>query len=580
MNKQVVDPGILEKARQWLGNGFDEETRKQVSEMIDHDPEGLTEAFYRDLEFGTGGMRGIMGPGTNRMNLYVIGMATQGLCNYLKKSFPNREKLSIAIAHDNRNNSRLFAETTAKVASANGIHAYLFEDLRPTPELSFAIRHLGCQSGVVVTASHNPKEYNGYKVYWEDGGQVVPPHDINIISEVRDITRIESVRFDGDQSLIHPIGQKVDEAYLDKLMTLSLNPDLNRKHGNIKIVYTPIHGTGVHMVPALMKRFGFREIISVPEQNNPDGNFPTVVSPNPEERAALTLAIEKATETEADLVMATDPDGDRVGIAVRDRDGGYQLLNGNQTGSLLVYYLLKNLKEQGKLKGNEFIARTIVTTPLFSEIAEAFGVKTYEVLTGFKWIAELIHKKEQQEHFVGGGEESYGFMTGSFVRDKDAVSTCALIAETAAWAKERGLSLLDLLEEIYVEFSLYQEHLINIVRKGKSGQEEIEAMMERFRHQPPESLGGSEVVMLLDFKTGISYDLISHMRYDITLPKSNVLQFVTADGSIVSMRPSGTEPKIKFYFSVRRKVASREEIKSATEVLSARIATMINDLQL
>ncbi|MFO7616599.1 MAG: phospho-sugar mutase [Bacteroidales bacterium] len=580
MSNQTIDPKILAKARQWLGAGFDEETRKRVAAMIENDPEGLTEAFYRDLEFGTGGMRGIMGPGTNRMNIYVIGMATQGLCNYLKKSFPGRTDLSIAIAHDNRNNSRLFAETTARVASANGIHAYLFEDLRPTPELSFAIRHLGCQSGVVVTASHNPKEYNGYKVYWDDGGQVVPPHDVSIIREVQGIQRIEEVRFNGTDSLIHPIGREIDEAYLDKLVTLSLNPALNRKHGDLKIVYTPIHGTGVNLVPALMKRFGFREIIPVPEQNQPDGNFPTVVSPNPEERAALNMALEKAAATGAELVMATDPDADRVGIAVRDKEGGYRLLNGNQTGALLVYYLLKNLKEQGQLKGNEFIARTIVTTPLFNEIADSFGVKTYEVLTGFKYIAELIREKEGREVFIGGGEESYGFMTGSFVRDKDAVSTCALIAEIAAWARERGWSLLDLLEEIYLEFSFYKEYLINIVRKGKSGLEQIEAMMERFRNQPPESLAGSDVVMLLDFKKGISYDLISHLRYDITLPKSNVLQFLTADGSIVSVRPSGTEPKIKFYFSVRRKITSREEIGQASKALDARIEAMIADMKI
>jgi phosphoglucomutase len=548
--------------------------------MIDHDPEGLVDSFYKDLEFGTGGMRGIMGPGTNRMNIYMIAMATQGLCNYIRKKFPGDRKLKVAIAHDSRNNSRLFAEKAAEVISANGIHACLFDTLRPTPELSFTIRHLGCQSGIVVTASHNPKEYNGYKVYWDDGGQVVPPHDDGIISEVQKIKSLSEVRFNADRALIHLLGREIDDAYLEQLIALSRNPDLNRKHGEIRIVYTPIHGTGVTLVPAILERYGFRNVIHVPEQDSPDGNFPTVHSPNPEERAALNMAIEKAKETGADLVMATDPDADRVGIAVRDKEGNFRLLNGNQTGSLLVYYILRNLSDQGKLKGNEFIARTIVTTPLFSEIASSFGVKTYEVLTGFKYIAELIRNKENSETFICGGEESYGFMSGSFVRDKDAVSSCALIAETAAWARERGQTLLDLLEQIYVEYSFYKEHLISIVRKGKTGLEQIEAMMERFRSQPPESLGGSDVVMFHDFQARKSYDLISHMRYDINLPQSNVLQFVTQDGSIVSVRPSGTEPKIKFYFSARARVAAREDIPVKEKELEERISRMVVDMNL
>jgi phosphoglucomutase len=576
----TIDPKILDKAKQWLAPQFDKETRNQVQSMIDNDPDALLESFYRNLEFGTGGMRGIMGPGTNRMNVYMIGMATQGLCNYVKKNFPNRNDLKIAIAHDCRNNSRLFAETTAAVISANGIHAYLFEDLRPTPELSFAIRHLGCQSGIVVTASHNPKEYNGYKVYWEDGGQVVAPHDENIIKEVEGIQNIKEVMFKGNPSLIHIIGKEIDEAYLSCLTSLSLNPDIIKKHHDIKIVYTPIHGTGVTMVPDILRRYGFTQVINVPEQDITDGNFPTVVSPNPEEKAALNMAIEKAIATGAELVMASDPDADRVGIAIRDHDGSFKLLNGNQTGSLLVYYLLKNYSEKGKLKGNEFIARTVVTTPLFSDIATNFGVKTYEVLTGFKFIADLIREKEGKEEFIGGGEESYGFMIGSFVRDKDAVSACAMIAEIAAWAKEQGMSLLDLLESIYVRFGFYKEHLISIVRKGKSGLEQIEAMMERFRSLPPESLGGSDVVMMLDFLKRQSFDMISHLRYDINLPKSNVLQFVTENGSIISARPSGTEPKIKFYFSVRTRIDHISELAKAEEELNLRIQSMVADMNL
>lgn len=580
MDKNGIDVKVMKKAAQWLAPEFDQETRLQVQRMIDQDPDSLVESFYRNLEFGTGGMRGIMGPGTNRMNIYVIGMATQGLCNYVKKNFPDRTDLKIAIAHDSRNNSRLFAETTAKVVSANGIHAYLFDSLRPTPELSFTIRLLGCQSGVVITASHNPKEYNGYKVYWEDGGQVIAPHDEDIIKEVEKIKNIKEVRFNGNPALIYSIGAEIDEAYLSCLLFLSLNPEINRKYHDLKIVYTPIHGSGVTMVPNILKRFGFTNIIHVPEQDILDGNFPTVVSPNPEEKAALNLAIEKAKETGSELVMASDPDADRVGIAVRDHDGSFKLLNGNQTGSLLVYYLLKNWSDKGKLNGKEFIVSTVVTTPLFKDIANDFGVKTYEVLTGFKYIADIIRKKEGKEVFIGGGEESYGFMTGSFVRDKDAISSCALIAETAAWAKDQGLTLLDLLESIYVKYGYYKEQLISIVRKGQSGIGQIGAMMERFRNQPPETLGGSDVVMMLDYLSSKSYDLISHLTYDINLPKSNVLQFVTKNGSIISARPSGTEPKIKFYFSVKQTVANLEELAGAEIAMDLRIKSIIADMHL
>jgi len=580
MDKNGIDVKVMEKATQWLAPEFDQETRLQVQRMIDQDPDSLVESFYRNLEFGTGGMRGIMGPGTNRMNINVIGMATQGLCNYVKKNFPGRTDLKIAIAHDSRNNSRLFAETTAKVVSANGIHAYLFDNLRPTPELSFSIRYLGCQSGVVVTASHNPKEYNGYKVYWEDGGQVIAPHDEDIIKEVEKIKNIKEVRFIGNPALIHALGAEIDEAYLTCVSSLSLNPKINRKYHDLKIVYTPIHGSGVKMVPESLKRFGFTNIIHVPEQDIPDGNFPTVISPNPEEKAALNLAIEKARETGADLVMASDPDADRVGIAVRDHDGNFKLLNGNQTGSLLVYYLLKNWSDQGKLKGHEFIATTVVTTPLFKVIAGDFGVRAYEVLTGFKYIADLIRVKEGKEVFIGGGEESYGFMTGSFVRDKDAVSSCSLIAETAAWAKNQGMTLLDLLESIYLKYGFYKEHLISIVRKGQSGIGQINAMMEKFRSEPPKSLGGADVVMMHDFMKNKTHDLVTGKQTLIDLPKSNVLQFVTSDGSIISARPSGTEPKIKFYFSVRTDVASKSMLAEAETELDAKLKSLIEGMSL
>ena len=576
----AMDTKVMDKAIQWLAPEFDQETRQQVKWMIDHDPESLSESFYRSLEFGTGGMRGIMGPGTNRMNIYVIGMATQGLCNYIKKNFPGRDDLKVAIAHDSRNNSRLFAETTAKVISANGIHAYLFESLRPTPELSFSIRHLGCQSGIVVTASHNPKEYNGYKVYWDDGGQVLAPHDEDIIKEVEKIQSIKEVRFEGNPALIHALGQEIDKAYLSCIASLSLNPEINSKYHDLKIVYTPIHGSGVTLVPAILKRYGFTNLMNVPEQDIPDGNFPTVVSPNPEEKAALNLAIEKAIATDSELVMASDPDADRVGIAIRNRDGSFKLLNGNQTGSLLIYYLLKNWSEKGKLKGNEFIARTVVTTPLFEDIANEYGVKTYVVLTGFKYIADLIRNKEAKEVFIGGGEESYGFMVGSFVRDKDAISSCAMIAEVAAWAKDQGMTLLDLLESIAVKYGLYKEHLISIVRKGQSGVAQINAMMEKFRSEPPKSLGGSDVVTILDFSSSESEDMLTGQKVKIDLPKSNVLQFVTADGSIISARPSGTEPKIKFYFSVKTKVNKQSELVQAESILDSKIKALIADMKL
>lgn len=580
MEKSDLLAEVRKKAQSWLSQDFDEATRVEVQRMMEEDENLLIEAFYKDLEFGTGGLRGIMGPGTNRVNLYTIGMATQGLCNYLKKQFDPATRLKVVVTHDCRNNSRLFAETTSNVLSANGIEVFLTEEMRPTPELSFAIRHLKCQSGVVVTASHNPREYNGYKVYWEDGGQIVEPHDTGIIEEVNAIQSINEVKFKGQAELIHLVGEDLDQAYLDTIQKHCLKPAIIKSQADIGIVYTPIHGSGVIMVPKALKKLGFRNILNVPEQDIEDGNFPTVVSPNPEEQAALNMAIEKAKESGAELVMATDPDGDRIGIAVKDEQGEFVLLNGNQTGSLMVYYLLKNLSEQKKLKGNEFIARTVVTTPLFDEIATSFNVNSHITLTGFKHIAALIRNKEGKETFIGGGEESYGFMIGSEVRDKDGVASAALIAEIAAWAQSRGLRILDILDEIHQEYGVFQEHLISVVKKGRNGSEEIANMMESFRNTPPESLAGSDVVTINDFLLRKSYDQLSHLRYDITLPKSNVLQYITQDGTIFSARPSGTEPKIKFYFSVRSDNSNRSAVSEIRAELQAKIERIIEQLNL
>ncbi|MCK5822246.1 MAG: phospho-sugar mutase [Bacteroidales bacterium] len=569
---------VESKAKAWTSELFDEDTRKAVKNMLESNPDELIESFYKDLEFGTGGLRGIMGPGTNRVNKYTIGMATQGLANYLLASFAELKTISVAIAYDCRNQSKFFAETTANVFVANGIQAYLFESLRPTPELSFAIRELGCQSGIVITASHNPKEYNGYKVYWDDGGQIISPHDEAIIAEVANIQTIDEVKFSGGTAKIMALGKEMDDKYLKEVKSLSLNPELIKKYSDLKIVYTPIHGTGVELVPNSLKDFGFTSVFNVPEQDVTDGNFPTVISPNPEEKAALNMAIQKAKEVQADIVMATDPDADRVGIAVNNGDNEFILLNGNQTGSLLVYYMLNEWKNKGLLKGNEFIVKTIVTSPLFSEIANSYGVNSYEVLTGFKYIANIIKEKEGHEKFIVGGEESYGYLAGDFIRDKDAVMSCALIAEVAVWAKSKGLNMMELLDEVYVKFGLFKEHLISIVRKGKSGSEEIAAIMENLRSNPPLTLAGSDVVMIHDFRKQKSVDMISDLRYDIKLPKSNVLQFLTQDGSIISIRPSGTEPKIKFYFSTRKKIDSAEELKAAHKSLEEKIQKLVVDI--
>jgi len=575
-----IDPQIQGKAEKWLTPGFDEETRTRVRNMIENDPQDLIESFYKDLEFGTGGLRGIMGVGTNRMNKYTVGMATQGLANYLKKMFSRKDEIKVAIACDSRNNSEYFARITAEVFSANGIKVFLFESLRPTPELSFAIRKLGCSSGVVITASHNPKEYNGYKAYWDDGSQLIPPHDKNVISEVQQIGSIDQVNFNGNEDLIEIIGKNVDDAYLGKVKEQSLSPEVVQRQKDLKIVYTPLHGTGAVMVPEALKMFGFENVTVVEEQAVPDGDFPTVKSPNPEEPAALELALEKARKTDADLVMATDPDADRVGIAVKNLDGEFVLLNGNQAASLLLHYVLNKWSANGKLTGKEYIVKTIVTSELLSDIAAKYNVPCYDVLTGFKWIADIIKKNEGNKTFIAGGEESYGYMVGDFVRDKDAVSSCAMIAETAAWAADSGKSLYQLLIDIYLEFGFYKEKLVSIVRKGKSGSEEIRAMMERFRISPPESLNSSKIIRIKDYLTLEDKDLETGKTVEIDLPKSNVLQFFLADGSKISMRPSGTEPKIKFYFGAKEALKNKDDYDSVNAELELRIDRLIKDLDI
>jgi phosphoglucomutase len=545
------------RAEEWLSAKYDANTRAEVERLMKQDENALVDAFYRDLEFGTGGLRGIMGVGTNRMNIYTVSKATQGLVNYLKKNFTSLNPIKAAIAYDCRNNSKLFAETAARIFAANGIKVYLFNSLRPTPELSFTIRHFNCQSGVVITASHNPKEYNGYKAYWDDGGQVVPPHDINIIEEVGKIKNIEEVKSSGNENLIETLGAEIDEIYTDRIKTLSLSPEIIARQNNMKIVYTPIHGTGVKLVPLSLKKFGFTNIINVPEQDVNDGNFPTVKSPNPEESAALSMAIEKAKTVGAELVMATDPDADRVGIAVKDNKGKFILLNGNQTGSLLIYYLLRRWSEKGNIKGREYIVKTIVTTELIAAIAAKFKVEYYDVLTGFKYIAEIVKYNEGKKNFIGGGEESYGYLAGDFVRDKDAVIACSLIAEAAAWAKDNGMTLFDLLLDIYLEFGYYKESLINISKKGKEGQDEIQKMMDNYRSNTAKSLGGSKVNKVYDYQLRKLIEIQEGRTSELHLPKSNVLQFVTSEGSRITIRPSGTEPKIKFYIGVKQNMKNK-----------------------
>ena len=572
-----MDQKILERAQAWLTEQYDEETRKKVQELIDNDPNELTESFYRNLEFGTGGLRGIMGVGTNRMNVYTVAMATQGFANYIKLMNPNEKELRVAVAYDCRNNSPAFANITADVMSANGIKVFLFDCLRPTPELSFAVRELHCHAGVMVTASHNPKEYNGYKAYWNDGGQLVSPHDKNVIAEVERISDPSMVNFNRRPELITMLDEKFDDIYLDKVFGLSLSLDLIKKHKDLKIVYTPIHGTGRRLVPEILKRKGFENVYCVEEQMVVDGDFPTVKSPNPEEPAAMALAVKKAQEINADLVLATDPAADRVGVAVKNDKGEFILLNGNQAASVFLYYLLTRWHELGKLTGKEFVVKTIVTTELLFEIAKKYQVERYDVLTGFKYIASKILELEGQKQFIGGGEESYGYLAGDFVRDKDAVVATSLLAEAMAWAAEQGKTFYELLCDIYREFGLYKEKLVSLTKKGISGTEEIKAMMARFRETPPTEIGGEKVVEIRDYKTLESKDLSSGKVTPINLPKSDVLQFFTENGSKISIRPSGTEPKIKFYFSMKGKIEGSidesmnrldEKLNAAAEQLS------------
>lgn len=573
-----MEKTVLEKAQKWTSEPFDAETRAHVQDLIDSNPEELTECFYKDLEFGTGGLRGLMGVGTNRMNIYTVGMATQGMANYLKKSFDG--PISVAIAHDSRNNSPLFARKTAEVFAANGIKAYLFSELRPTPELSFAVRHFGCKAGVVITASHNPKEYNGYKAYWEDGGQLVAPHDKNVIAEVKRIAGPQDVNWKADESLIELVKDAIDRAYIDGLKSLCLSPEAVKAQSDLNIVFTALHGTGGTMVPRTLKELGFTNVHTVAEQDTPDGNFPTVVSPNPEEAAALKMALEKAEAIGADLVMGTDPDADRVGIAVRNMKGELELLNGNMTGSLLVYYLIERWSELGKLNGKQFTGKTIVTTALIKKISEAKNVPCYDVLTGFKYIAELILKLEGKEQFIGGGEESYGYLAGDLVRDKDAVLSCVLIAEMCAWAKNNGKSLSEVLMDIHLEFGFYLEDLISLTKKGRSGAEEIALMMENLRNNPPKQLAGSDVLTLRDYKLSKVTNLADGSKTETGLPTSNVLQFETADGTVVTARPSGTEPKIKFYFSVNAPLKDKADYDAVRASLKAKITTIQSDLGL
>ncbi|MCQ2304717.1 MAG: phospho-sugar mutase [Bacteroidales bacterium] len=549
-----MDPKIIERAKSWLTDLYDAETKKQVQDMLDNDPNELVESFYRNLEFGTGGLRGIMGAGTNRMNIYTVAMATQGFANYIKLMHPGEKDLSIAISYDGRNNSPAFANITADVMSANGIKVYIFDCLRPTPELSFAVREMKCQAGVMVTASHNPKEYNGYKAYWNDGGQLVSPHDKNVIAEVEKITDPSMVNFKRNPELITVLGEDFDKIYLEKVYGLSLSLDLIKKHKDLRIVYTPIHGTGRRLVPEILKMKGFENVYCVEEQMIVDGNFPTVKSPNPEEPAAMALAVKKAQEVNADLVMATDPDADRVGIAVKNDKGEFILLNGNQTASIFVYYLLTRWSELGKLTGKEYIVKTIVTTELLFEIAKKYDVKRYDVLTGFKYIADKILELEGKEQFIGGGEESYGYLAGDFVRDKDAVIATSMIAEATAWAAEQGKTPYQLLMDIYKEFGLYKEKLVSLTKKGISGTEEIKALMAKFRTTPPTEIDGEKVVEIRDYKASEAKDLLTGKVTAINLPKSDVLQFFTESGSKITVRPSGTEPKIKFYFSMKGKI--------------------------
>ena len=571
-NKDLLKE-VTARAQVWLDGNYDAETKAEVRQMLDAaDKTLLIEAFYKDLEFGTGGLRGIMGAGTNRMNIYTVGAATQGLSNYLKAQFTSLPQISVVIGHDCRNNSRKFAEISANIFSANGIKVYLFEDLRPTPEISFAIRHFGCQSGIILTASHNPKEYNGYKAYWDDGAQMIAPHDENVITEVMNIKNVNDIKFEGNKELIQIIGQEVDRIYLERIKTLILSPEAIERNKDLKIVYTPIHGTGIKLIPDALRAFGFTNIIDVPEQNVISGNFPTVVSPNPEEPAALEMAVNKARDTDADIVMASDPDADRLGIAIKNDKNEWILVNGNQTYLILIYYLIRRWKELGRLKGNEYVVKTIVTTEVMTDIARKNGVEYYDCFTGFKWIAAVMRDNEGKKTYIGGGEESYGFLAEDFVRDKDAVSACALMAEVTAWAKDNGKTLFGLLQDIYIEYGFGKEKGISVVRKGKSGAEEIAQMMIDFRTSPPVEIAGSKVVTIKDYETLKKTDVVTGNVTNLDMPAtSNVLQFFTQDGTKISVRPSGTEPKIKFYIEVRGEMKTSAVYDAADAAANAKI---------
>ena len=570
---------IQERSANWLTGNFDTATKDAIKKMQAENPKELAESFYRNLEFGTGGLRGIMGVGTNRMNKYTVGMATQGFANYLNQTYPGGP-VRVAIAHDCRNNSRFFAETTANVFAANGIKVFLFSELRPTPELSFAIRHLGCQGGVVCTASHNPKEYNGYKAYWNDGGQLVPPHDRNVIKEVEKIASVDDVKWSGGEANITIIGEEMDQEYIEMVKSLSVYPEIIENQHDLKIVYTPIHGTGITMVPQVLKRFGFTNVHIVEEQSNISGDFPTVVYPNPEESEAMSIGMKKAKELDADILLGTDPDSDRVGIGVKDHHGNWVLVNGNQTAVLAFNYMIEARKAKGIAKPNDMVVKTIVTTELIDEIAKGNNITCYNVLTGFKWIAELIREKEGKENYVVGGEESYGLMIGDKIRDKDAISAVALLCEMAAYEKNKGRSLYEKLIDLYVQYSFYKEHLISITKKGMDGQQQIADMMAGFRNNPPKTLAGFDVVQLLDYELRKGKNLKTGEEWQIKLPKSNVLQFVLGDGSKISARPSGTEPKIKFYFSVHTKLKNAAEFEKTNAALDEKIKAIINDMKL
>ncbi len=574
----ALDTTVQEKINHWLNGNYDAESKAEIQQMLDEGKETeLTDAFYKDLEFGTGGLRGIMGVGANRVNKYTFGAATQGFSNHLLKTYPN-EQIKVAIAHDCRNNSDTFAKMVAEVFSANGIYVYFFEGLRPTPELSYAVRELGCHGGVVLTASHNPKEYNGYKAYGPDGGQLIAPNDVSVMNEVRSITDVSDIKFGGSWDNIEKIGKEIDDKYLDELLALSISQDAIKRQKDMKIVFSPIHGTGGVLVPPVLKKFGFENVILVEEQMVYDGNFPTVIYPNPEEREALTMALKKAEETGADLVMATDPDADRVGIAVRNTSDEVVLLNGNQAAVLLLHYMLTAWEKAGKLDGNQYVVKTIVTSYLLDKIAESKGVDCYNTLTGFKWIGAIMTQMEGKKTFIAGGEESYGYLVGEHARDKDAIVSCAMIAEMAAYYKDQGSSLYEALVSIYEEYGFYKEKLVAITKKGKSGAEEIQAMLAGYRNAPPTELGGSKVVTIKDYKSGISKDLASGEESKMDLPSSNVLQFFTADGSIISARPSGTEPKIKFYCSVKEDLDNAESVDMVEAELDAKLERIMSDL--